>query len=191
MHSRLPVELIFSGLNTVPRIELLDALRPFCSHEFNEIRYGSCSTPWQTATLVEYDGLLTHLAFTVQNTQPTHAVHDPQWAQTIADRLWANPLASSSLDESFKLLLVGTPFQIHIWLTLLTIPTGEIRSYGEVAAQANCPRSVRTVATAIGKNSIAYLIPCHRVIYRSGKTGNYRWGAAIKQALLDREARSR
>ena len=83
--------------------------------------------------------------------------------------------------------LVGTEFQQQVWRALLTIPTGELVTYGDVAASIGKPSAARAVGTAIGRNNIALLIPCHRVIQASGALGGYRWGAGRKQALLGLE----
>ncbi|MBR7889609.1 methylated-DNA--[protein]-cysteine S-methyltransferase [Marinomonas sp. A79] len=84
--------------------------------------------------------------------------------------------------------LHGTDFQMQVWQSLLTIQTGDTRSYGELAAQIDRPNAVRAVGTACGKNRIAVLIPCHRVLRSDGNLGGYRWGLERKQALLDKES---
>lgn len=85
------------------------------------------------------------------------------------------------------LLLRGTNFQIKVWEALMRIPPGAIVSYEDVAGMIGRPRSVRAVAAAIGKNPVAYLVPCHRVIRKSGAFHQYRWGSERKKALLLRE----
>lgn len=85
--------------------------------------------------------------------------------------------------------LVGTEFQLRVWKALRSIPRGKTRSYAEVASAIGKPRAVRAVATAIGTNRLAVLIPCHRVIRGDGALGGYRWGEAIKRRLLDEERR--
>jgi AraC family transcriptional regulator of adaptative response/methylated-DNA-[protein]-cysteine methyltransferase len=87
-----------------------------------------------------------------------------------------------------KLLLRGSAFQLKVWEALLAIPSGEIRSYQEVAAGLGDPAATRAVASAIARNSIGYLIPCHRVIRASGEFSRYRWGGERKQAMIAREA---
>ena len=82
----------------------------------------------------------------------------------------------------------GTNFQISVWKALLSIPRGAVSSYQAVASAAGRPQATRAVGTAIGANPVAYLIPCHRVIRKSGAIGNYRWGAATKRALIAWEA---
>ncbi len=86
------------------------------------------------------------------------------------------------------LLLKGTPFQLRVWEALLAIPPGEVVSYQRVATSIGAPSATRAVASAIAKNHIAHLIPCHRVIRKDGGVGGYRWGEVRKRAILAREA---
>lgn len=84
----------------------------------------------------------------------------------------------------------GTEFQTNVWQCLLNIPEGNTCSYGELAAQIDRPNAVRAVGTACGKNRIAVLIPCHRVLRHDGQLGGYRWGLERKQALLKSETKA-
>ena len=93
----------------------------------------------------------------------------------------------SLTDRPLKILCKGTPFQLLVWEALLKIPEGELCSYQQLAEQINKPSATRAVASAIAKNNIAYLIPCHRVIRSTGEINQYRWGAIRKQALIGRE----
>jgi AraC family transcriptional regulator, regulatory protein of adaptative response / methylated-DNA-[protein]-cysteine methyltransferase len=87
-----------------------------------------------------------------------------------------------------KLHLKGTDFQLKVWETLLTIPMGGLTTYGSIAQKLGSSKASRAVGTAIGKNPIAFLIPCHRVIQSSGKLGGYMWGATRKTSLIGWEA---
>ncbi len=80
--------------------------------------------------------------------------------------------------------LRGTAFQIRVWEALRSISVGETRTYSDVAAQIGSPRAVRAVASACAANAVALAIPCHRVVRRDGSLGGYRWGLAVKEALL-------
>jgi AraC family transcriptional regulator, regulatory protein of adaptative response / methylated-DNA-[protein]-cysteine methyltransferase len=82
------------------------------------------------------------------------------------------------------LFLDGTPFQIQVWSALLRIPHGKLTSYGDLAGALGKPGAARAVGSAVAANSIAYLIPCHRVIRESGVLGDYRWDPARKKAIL-------
>lgn len=86
-----------------------------------------------------------------------------------------------------KLIVVGTDFQIKVWQATLAIPAGSTKSYQEIAQLINAPGASRAVGTALGKNQIAYLIPCHRVICSSGSLGGYAGGLDKKRLLLEHE----
>lgn len=82
----------------------------------------------------------------------------------------------------------GTDFQRTVWDALRDIPAGSTTSYSEVAARIGNPKAVRAVARACAANTLAVLIPCHRVVTTEGKVTGYRWGIDRKRALLQREA---
>lgn len=88
----------------------------------------------------------------------------------------------------FHLLLKGTNFQLQVWQALLSIPSGSLVSYEQIARYLGRPRATRAVAAALARNPVAYLIPCHRVIGKNGELTGYRWGTTRKQAILVWEA---
>jgi AraC family transcriptional regulator of adaptative response/methylated-DNA-[protein]-cysteine methyltransferase len=90
-----------------------------------------------------------------------------------------------------RVLVHGTVFQVRVWQALLKIPPGMLVSYGSLAAALNRPAAARAVGSAIGQNSLAYLIPCHRVIRETGIIGDYRWGSVRKRALVAWESAAR
>lgn len=96
--------------------------------------------------------------------------------------------ATESVSAPFHLHLRGTNFQLKVWQALLTIPSGRLANYGDLAAKIGAPTASRAVGSAVGRNPVAYLIPCHRVIRRLGVIGDYRWGRERKQAMIAREA---
>lgn len=83
--------------------------------------------------------------------------------------------------------LHGTPFQLNIWNELLKIPFGQTVSYDDIATTLGDKNASRAVGTAVGQNSIAFVVPCHRVIAKNGKLSNFRWGIEIKKQLLQWE----
>jgi AraC family transcriptional regulator of adaptative response/methylated-DNA-[protein]-cysteine methyltransferase len=89
---------------------------------------------------------------------------------------------------SIDLHVRGTNFQIKVWEALLRIPPGGVVSYEDLARHIHAPRAVRAVANAVAHNPVAWLIPCHRVIRKSGILGGYRWGETRKKVLLAWEA---
>lgn len=84
----------------------------------------------------------------------------------------------------------GTAFQRRVWQALREIPAGSTASYTDIASRIGSPRSVRAVAQACSANSLAVIVPCHRVLRNDGALSGYRWGIERKRALLDREARA-
>lgn len=87
--------------------------------------------------------------------------------------------------------LIGAPFHIKVWEALLCVPSGHVTTYSDIAAAIGHPRAVRAVGTAVGRNPISWLIPCHRAIRKSGGLGGYHWGLPVKRALLAWESARR
>ena len=105
-----------------------------------------------------------------------------EWLDALNDYL--NGITSV---PNLPLDLRGTAFQILVWRYLMGSPTGSVMSYAELAEGIGKPSAIRAAASACGKNRIALLIPCHRVLRSNGDLGGYRWGGARKRALLDLE----
>lgn len=89
--------------------------------------------------------------------------------------------------EPLKVWLQGSPFQLKVWEALIAIPPGTHCSYGQIAGKLQKPGASRAVGSAVGRNPVAWLIPCHRVITSVGSLGGYRWGTDTKQALIGYE----
>ncbi len=83
-----------------------------------------------------------------------------------------------------RLHLLGAPFQIKVWEALLAIPPGHVTTYGQIAGAVGNPGAARAVGTAVGRNPVSFLIPCHRVLRKSGALGGYHWGLPVKRAML-------
>ena len=97
--------------------------------------------------------------------------------------------AADTSAPPLRLFLCGTQFQIKVWEALLTMPMGTLTTYADLAQRIGYPRgAARAVGTANGANAISYLIPCHRVIRKSGLIGGYHWGHGRKLALIGWEA---
>lgn len=90
--------------------------------------------------------------------------------------------------NQLTLHLNGTAFQLKVWEALLKIPMGALTTYGTIAKSINSPKASRAVGTAVGSNPVALLIPCHRVIQKSGLIGGYMWGTTRKSAIIGWEA---
>ena len=86
-----------------------------------------------------------------------------------------------------EILLLGTRFQLKVWEKLMEVREGETLSYSELAESAGVPTAVRAVSNAVAGNPIAYLVPCHRIIGKTGDLHGYRWGLDVKRAILEYE----
>ncbi|BBZ29746.1 methylated-DNA--protein-cysteine methyltransferase [Mycolicibacterium madagascariense] len=152
------------------------------------LQYRTMDSPVGPLTLAGTDGRLQHLRMVDQTYEPNRdgweaddSVFDDAVAQLRA--YFAGELTEFDLD----LDLVGTDFQRRVWAALLTIPYGETRSYGVIAAQLGSPGASRAVGLANGHNPIGIIVPCHRVIGANGSLTGYGGGLAKKRQLLDME----
>ncbi|MBA4352308.1 MAG: 6-O-methylguanine DNA methyltransferase [Rhodobacter sp.] len=95
------------------------------------------------------------------------------------------PLVAAAFGQGqTPLHLIGAPFQIKVWEALLRVPSGHVTTYSEIAGTIGNPKAVRAVGTAVGRNPISFLIPCHRALRRDGTLGGYHWGLPVKRAIL-------
>jgi AraC family transcriptional regulator of adaptative response/methylated-DNA-[protein]-cysteine methyltransferase len=113
-------------------------------------------------------------------------IEDRKETKSLADRIFGPPRKTGA--APLNVIVKGTNFQIKVWEALLRIPPGCVLSYEGVAARIGSPRAVRAVGSALARNPVAFLIPCHRVIRKTGAFGNYGGGKARKIAMLAREA---
>lgn len=93
---------------------------------------------------------------------------------------------SAALGQSgrTRLWLMGAPFQIKVWQALMEIPSGHVTTYGDLAQSVGHPKAARAVGTAVGRNPLSWIIPCHRALRKSGGAGGYHWGLPVKRAML-------
>ncbi|HQY73256.1 MAG TPA: bifunctional helix-turn-helix domain-containing protein/methylated-DNA--[protein]-cysteine S-methyltransferase [Aestuariivirga sp.] len=91
-------------------------------------------------------------------------------------------------DQPLKIVFIGTDFEIRVWETILRIPFGKASTYSDIACHIGKPKAARAVGTAVGKNPISFVVPCHRVLEKSGGLGGYHWGLTRKRAILGWEA---
>lgn len=161
-----------------------------------DIRFGLHDTPFGGGLYMATPRGLCGLAFVDPGTEGV-AMEDMRgrWprASYIHDsaataRFAAKVFSKEKPDEPLKVLLGGTPFQLQVWRALLEIPMGETRSYTDIAKQVCTEKAVRAVGSAVGRNPISFLIPCHRVLRQTKALGGYHWGLTRKRALLTWEA---
>lgn len=159
------------------------------------IHYGVHSSPFGYCLIAQTARGVCDLAFFDQPEQEAQHLQRLQDEWSAATLVADTEKTLGSFQQIFRggrghlaLHLKGSPFQLSVWEALLRIPEGAWVSYQQVAAAVEKPKAVRAVASAIARNPIAYLIPCHRVIRASGVINQYRWGPERKQALLAWEA---
>jgi AraC family transcriptional regulator, regulatory protein of adaptative response / methylated-DNA-[protein]-cysteine methyltransferase len=109
------------------------------------------------------------------------AVTAPFAAQLFADQNFRP-------NHPLRITFIGTDFEIRVWETLLKIPVGQATTYGDIAASVGSPKAARAVGAAVGKNPMSFVVPCHRVIGKSGALTGYHWGLTRKKAILGWEA---
>lgn len=102
------------------------------------------------------------------------------------EKIFSDLEFKSVLEQTTKinLCLTGSPLQVQVWNALLKIPAGKVTNYKTLAKHIGKPKAVRAIATAIGKNPLCWLIPCHRVVRTNGDLGGYHWGLQVKTAML-------
>jgi len=157
------------------------------------ISYGWFDSPFGEALAMGTDRGLCGLAFTAETgREAAFADMAARWPE--ADFV-ENPAAlERDVAAAFtqrgeaRLHLIGAPFQIKVWEALLQIPSGQVTTYSEIADAIGNPRAVRAVGTAVGRNPVSWLIPCHRALRKSGGLGGYHWGLPVKRAMLAWEA---
>jgi AraC family transcriptional regulator of adaptative response/methylated-DNA-[protein]-cysteine methyltransferase len=104
----------------------------------------------------------------------------------IAQRIFDNKLWRP--DRPLRVVLIGTDFEVRVWETLMRIPMGRATTYSDIAGSIGSPKAPRAVGAAVGKNPISFVVPCHRVIGKSGELTGYHWGLTRKCAMLGWEA---
>jgi AraC family transcriptional regulator, regulatory protein of adaptative response / methylated-DNA-[protein]-cysteine methyltransferase len=93
-----------------------------------------------------------------------------------------------SAQTPLKVILLGSDFEVRVWSALLKIPMGRATTYGDVAQHIGKPSAARAVGAAVGRNPISFVVPCHRVLGKTGALTGYHWGLTRKQAILGWEA---
>jgi len=111
---------------------------------------------------------------------------NPRVTRPYVERIFARARKNGA--QPLTLFLKGTNFQIKVWEALLKVPLGSLVCYVDLAAAIGKPKAARAVGSAVGRNPVAFIIPCHRAIRKAGVIGNYHWGGARKKAMLVWEA---
>jgi len=162
------------------------------------IRYGFHPSPFGVALVMMTDRGLAGLAFgDPGEDRKSLADMTSRWpkADYIEDRAGTAAIAKRIFDPQqwrperpLRVVLIGTDFQVRVWETLLAIPLGRAVTYSDIAARVCTPAASRAVGAAVGRNPISFVVPCHRVMGKSGDITGYHWGITRKRAMLGWEA---
>lgn len=195
-----------AGLSGAGRLHDLmlsvDALTPGEARRRGEgvtIRHGVHDSPFGPALVAATDRGICALHFLDgEGPEPALSALARRWtgATLLDDGAATAPLAARAFSPEpggapLPLHLSGTNFQVKVWEALLRVPAGAVTSYETLAGSAGSPAAARAVGTAVGSNPIAFLVPCHRVILKTGAFGDYRWGSDRKRAILGWESARR
>ena len=156
-----------------------------------EIEYGFVPTPFGNCFIAATGRGVCSIQFEDGGRDEILAAFSDEWGNAalrentlMADSIAKKIFYPDGSSRSFNLLLKGTPFQIKVWEALLKIPEGTIDSYNTLARITGNAAATRAVASAVARNPIGYLIPCHRVIRNEGVIGQYHWSPARKAAII-------
>ena len=154
------------------------------------IRWGWQDSPFGAALVMATDRGICGIGFAAETgAEAVMADLLSRWpkADFVEDPMMFRPWALSAFgagDEAAPIHAIGAPFQIKVWEALLAIPSGHVTTYSDIAAAIGNPRAVRAVGSAVGRNPVSWLIPCHRALRKTGELGGYHWGLNVKRALL-------
>lgn len=166
-----------------------------------EIAYGFHPSPFGEALLLATERGVAGLAFVNEDAGQSRAealadmtrrwpraqyVEAPQATAAHAARIF-DPAAWSA-ERPVRLVLIGSDFEVRVWEALLKIPMGRAVSYSDIATHIGKPTATRAVGSAVGRNPISFVVPCHRVLRTDGSLGGYHWGLTRKRALIGWEA---
>jgi AraC family transcriptional regulator of adaptative response/methylated-DNA-[protein]-cysteine methyltransferase len=162
------------------------------------VRWGFHASPFGRA-LIMVTGLgLAGLAFADPGGEATtlvdmkqrwpRATYIEDWAATapMVDRIFEPTMWRP--DRPLRIVMIGSDFELRVWETLLRLPLGKVTTYSDIAALIGRPKAARAVGAAVGRNPISFVVPCHRVLGKSGGLCGYHWGLTRKQAILGWEA---
>jgi AraC family transcriptional regulator, regulatory protein of adaptative response / methylated-DNA-[protein]-cysteine methyltransferase len=162
------------------------------------ITYGCHPSPFGTALVLATERGLCGMAFADAGDEKSAFkdmssrwpkatyVQDPARTEPLAQRIFDPTLWRP--DRPLRVVLIGTDFEVRVWETLMSIPLGRLSTYSDIAAKVRAPKAARAVGAAVGKNPVCFVVPCHRVVGKSGDLTGYHWGLTRKRAILGWEA---
>ena len=151
------------------------------------IRWAYVATPFGEALVMATDRGICGMGFTEEFGRDWSMVDlTARWpkASYVQDDAVSALASEAMAGRAARLHLIGAPFQIKVWEALMHIPSGHVTTYSELAGAVGHPTAQRAVGTAVGRNPISFLVPCHRALRKSGGLGGYHWGLPVKRAML-------
>ena len=161
------------------------------------LQYGFHPSPFGEAIIIAAPRGMAGLGFVDGDREETLADMARRWprARFVRDDAATAPYARRVFDPTFwrpdrplRVVMIGTDFEVRVWETLLNVPMGRATTYSDIARKIGRPKAARAVGAAVGRNPISFVVPCHRVLGRSGALTGYHWGLARKQAIIGWEA---
>ena len=158
----------------------------------DEISYGWSDSPFGRVLIFLQSNMIVGIAFKNSNTTDNIETDmKARWVQKNISFKHSNIKKKADKifhsDSKLTLYIEGSELQLKVFRALLNIQKGTTTTYSNIAKEAGNPNAVRAVASAVGKNPIAWLIPCHRVLRKSGGLGGYHWGLTLKKKMLFEE----
>jgi len=162
------------------------------------IRFGFHPSPFGSALVMATERGLAGLAFADPGEEPAALadmkarwpraayVEDSARTAVVAKRIF-DP-AQWQADKPLRVVLIGTDWEVRVWEALMQIPMGRLVTYSDIAGKVRSPAAARAVGAAVGKNPVSFVVPCHRVVGKSGELTGYHWGITRKRAMLGWEA---
>jgi AraC family transcriptional regulator of adaptative response/methylated-DNA-[protein]-cysteine methyltransferase len=162
------------------------------------IRFGFHPSPFGSALVMATERGLAGLAFADPGEEPAALadmkrrwpratyVEDSARTAVVAKRIFDPTQWQQS--QPLRVVLIGTDWEVRVWEALMQIPMGRLVTYSDIAGKVRSPAAARAVGAAVGKNPVSFVVPCHRVVGKSGELTGYHWGITRKQAMLGWEA---
>ncbi|MGI9406193.1 MAG: methylated-DNA--[protein]-cysteine S-methyltransferase [Hyphomicrobiaceae bacterium] len=159
------------------------------------IRYGFHPSPFGLALVMMTERGMCGLAFCDADTDRETALADMTRRWPAADYVEDSHVTAGTAgqvfqpqtwqrDQPIKLVLIGSDFEIDVWRALLKIPAGKSVTYSDIADHVGRHGASRAVGSAVGRNPISFVVPCHRAMRKDGNLGGYHWGVTRKQAII-------
>ena len=162
------------------------------------VRFGFHPSPFGSALVMATERGLAGLAFADPGEEPaTLADMKRRWprATYVEDSARTAAVAKRIFDpaqwqesQPLRVVLIGTDWEVRVWEALMQIPMGRLVTYSDIAGKVRSPAAARAVGAAVGKNPVSFVVPCHRVVGKSGDLTGYHWGITRKRAMLGWEA---